>query len=315
MILVTGAAGFLGRRVVRVLRERGHPVRGLLRSRGRAALVEGPGGEVALGEVTDPGTLDAAMDGVTGVVHLVAIIRERGELTFEAVNREGTGNVVEAARRYGVERLVHLSAIGAQDNPRYPYLRSKWQGERSVMEGGVPFTILRPSILFGEGDEFVNSLAAVVRALPVAVVLGDGSVRFQPMAADDVAEGVARTLDDSSTIGEVLELGGPEEMTYNQLMDTVCRRMGVRRPRLHLPPRLLRPAVAVAERVLSRPPITGHQLDMVALDNVPQENAAPRLLGRPPQALADGIDYVRSMSFVQAWRVLLGFMPAAIRDH
>lgn len=315
MVLVTGAAGFVGRRTVRALRQRGWQVRGLLRSHRNAAMVVKAGAEVAIGDVTVPASLEAALKSVTHVVHLVAIIRERGGRTFDAVNREGTRNLVEAARRCGARRLVHLSAIGAQDNPRFPYLRSKWQGEQVVSQGEIPSTILKPSIQFGAGDEFFNSLAATVKALPVTPIIGDGKVEFQPVAVDEVAEVAANALEDDSIVGEVLELGGPERMTYNQLMDVVCEHLNVHRPRVHIPPALLRPFIAIGERMLRQPPITRPMLDMVAIDNVTEANAMPHLLGRTPLPIAEGIGYIRDISFAQALRLLLGFTPASIRDH
>ena len=314
-VLVTGAAGFVGRRVVRALRHRGWRVRGLLRSPRNASLIEDAGAEVALGDVTDPTAMEASLAGVSHLVHLVAIIRERGGHTFTQVNGDATRSLVEMAGRAGVERLVHLSAIGAQDNPRLPYLFSKWRGEEAVAQGSIPFTILRPSILFGEGDEFFNPLAAAVKALPVTPIIGSGKVAFEPLSVDDLAEIVANALEDDSAVGKTLELGGPERITYNQLMDLVRTLLKVRRPRVHIPPRLVRPFIALSERLLASPPITRTMLDMISLDNVTETNAAPKLLGRIPVSTADGPEYIRRLSFAQAWRILVGSMPSTIRDH
>ena len=166
MILVTGATGFVGRNVVRALRTRGRDVRCLVRSPARARRIVDYGVELAYGDVTDPPSVARAMEGVDAVVHLVAIIRERGRRTFDLVNRQATETVAYEARLAGVRHMVHVSAIGAQEDPAYPYLYSKWQGEQAVLRSGVVYTIIRPSLLFGEGDEFVNTLAGMVRAFP-----------------------------------------------------------------------------------------------------------------------------------------------------
>ena len=185
MILVTGSSGFLGRNVVKALRTRGESVRCLVRSPSRAGVVTSYGVELAYGDILDPPSLKNAMKGVDAVAHLVAIIREKGRSTFDLINRQGVGNVVAAAREEGVRHVVHVSAIGVQENPAYPYLNSKWQGEQEVIRGGVGYTIIRPSILFGPGDEFINTLAGVVRAFPVVPVAGNGRVRFQPISVEE----------------------------------------------------------------------------------------------------------------------------------
>ncbi|MSQ07096.1 MAG: NAD-dependent epimerase/dehydratase family protein, partial [Dehalococcoidia bacterium] len=209
-VLVTGATGFLGRRVVRELLDRGHRVRALVHTPGREALL--PPGSVTVhqGSVSQPESLAAACWGVDAVVHLVAIIRRSKGASFDDVNRQGTANVVAAAKAAGgVQKLVHVSVIGAADNPALPYLQSKWQGEQAVVNSGVPYTILRPSLLFGEGDEFLNTLAGLVRVLPVVPVVGSGRNQFQPIAAEDLAKCVALALERPPLNGQTIEIGGP----------------------------------------------------------------------------------------------------------
>ena len=195
------------------------------------------GVEVAHGSVQDPASLAEAMAGVDAVVHLVGIIRERRpSTTFAAVNHGGTRNVAEAARAAGVKHVVYVSALGARDDAGYPYARSKWQGEQEVMGSGVPYTILRPSILFGEGDEFFNTLAALVKMLPLVPVAGSGANRFQPIAADDVARCVATAVLQEAYHGRVIEVGGPRHYTYRELLRVVANVLGVRQaagPRAH----------------------------------------------------------------------------------
>ena len=145
MILVTGATGFVGRNVVRALRTRGKEVRCLVRTPARARAVADYHVEIAYGDILNPSALKEAIGGVDTVVHLVAIIREKGKQSFDLINRQGTEMVAQAAREAGIKRLVHMSAIGAQDNPDYPYLYSKWQGEQAVINSGLTYTIFRRS--------------------------------------------------------------------------------------------------------------------------------------------------------------------------
>ena len=252
MLLVTGATGFLGRRVVQALQQAGHsPVRCLLHRSSSDGTASADGVQTAHGSVQDPASLAAAMDSVDAVVHLVGIIRERPpSATFAGVNHAGTRNVAEAAKAAGVKHIVYVSALGARDDARFPYARSKWLGEQEVIGSGVPFTILRPSILFGEGDEFFNTLAALVKMLPIVPVAGSGANRFQPIAADDVARCVSTAVLQESYYNRVVEMGGPYQYTYRELLGVVAATLRVRRLRVHVPITCMRAMAAVMERLL-----------------------------------------------------------------
>ena len=316
MLLVTGATGFLGRRVVQALRQSGHsPVRCLLH-RSPSGGAPDDGVEVAHGSVQDPASLAEAMAGVEAVVHLVGVIRERPpSTTFAAVNHGGTRNVAEAARAAGVKHVVYVSALGARDDARYPYTRSKWLGEQEVIGSGTPYTILRPSILFGEGDEFFNTLAALVKMLPIVPVAGSGANRFQPIAAADVARCVATAVLHEAYYGRVIEVGGPRHYTYRELLRVVAAVLGVRRLRVHVPIAVMRAMAAVMERVLPRPPVTREQLRYLDLDSVAEVDSVEREFAFAPQPLEEGLAYVRALRLRHAMAMLLGRMPRQVRDH
>ncbi len=291
MILVTGGSGFIGQRVVARLVDGGHKVRVLARGQRRADLPEG--GEVAQGSVVSGEGLADAMAGAEKAVHLVAIIRETNDQSFQAVIWRGTERVVEAAKVAGVKKFVYVSAIGAQDNPTYPYLQAKWQAERAVMRSGLNHTILRPSIVFGEGDEFINALAGLVRYNPVVPVAGDGKTRFQPIWVEDLVTCIVACLDEDAHNREVLEVGGPEHLSYDQMLYIVKEALGKSRVKLHVPLAVMRLVAQVMEWVLAKPPVTREQLKMLSLDNVAETDAVTKSFGVQPRRLADSLDYIR----------------------
>ncbi|MBI2171348.1 MAG: complex I NDUFA9 subunit family protein [Chloroflexi bacterium] len=314
-VLVTGATGFVGRHVVKTLAERGHTVRAVGRSRGREEAVAGSGVEIAYADVSDPSTWKAAMDGVDAVVHLVAIIRERRGMTFDAVNHQGTANVAAAAKERGVGAFMHLSAVGAQDDAGFPYLRSKWLGEQAVAHSGVSYTILRSSLIFGPGDEFINALAGTVKAFPIVPLAGDGRAKFQPIHVLDASRCIADALEREDLRGKAVEIGGPEQLTYDQIVDAIALTYFLHRWKLHVPIPIMRVLVWLMERLLPNPPITMHQLNMLALDNVARLGAVEEAFGFQPRPLASNIDYIKRITYPDAYRIALGLMPRHIRDH
>ena len=178
LVLVTGATGFLGRRVVRELIERGDRVRCLVHTPGRERIFPHRDIEVHYGDVHEPDSLSEIFYDVEAVVHLVGTIRPKTRDLFYDVHRDGTANVLAAARKVGVRRFLHMSAIGSANDKKYPYFHSKWLGEQEVIGSGIPYTIFRPSILYGEGDEFLNALAGLVRLFPIVPVIGRGNNRM-----------------------------------------------------------------------------------------------------------------------------------------
>ena len=294
-VLVTGATGFLGRRVVPALMERRHEVACLVHRPGRERIFPPRTVDVHYGNVMEPDTLPAAFEDADAVVHLVGIIRRRRRSAFDLVNRQGAANVAAAAKESGVKHVTLVSALGAAEDRAYPYLHSKWEGERALVNSGVPYTIIRPSIVFGEGDEFLNSIAALVKAMPITPIIGSGRNRLQPISADDLARCVATSVEREDLKGRTLELGGPEQLSYDEIVSIVTQAMGVRRPRVHVPALIMNVLVSVMELFLPRPPITTDQLRMMAIRNVAESDGVEKAFGFTPMGLERNIDYVKSV--------------------
>lgn len=291
-IFIAGGTGFVGSQVRSALA--GRPLRLLARDRVAHAALAGGDVEVAAGDVAKPATLRGVMQGCQAAINLAAVIEERGDTTFDAVIRQGTINLLAEAERAGVTRFLQMSAMGARADPCYPYLEAKWQAEQAVEGSSLAWTIFRPSVIFGPGDGFINALAGVVRHFPVVPVVATGETKFQPVAVADVAAAFARASDDPQTAYRVYELGGPEVLTYEQMLDLIAAQLGRHRPKVHLPVALVRPIVKLAKplpRAL-RPPVTEEQLKMLSLDNCSDHSATEELVGRAPARLADGIGYV-----------------------
>ena len=315
MILVTGATGFVGRNVVRALSTCGKEVRCLVRTPARARAVADCHVAITYGDILNPLALKEAMRGVDTVVHLVAIIREKGNQSFDLINRQGTEMVAQAAMEAGVKRLVHMSAIGAQDNPDCPYLYSKWQGEQAVINSGMTYTIFRPSIQFGVGDEFINTLAAVIKAFPVVPVVGSGNVRLQPISVEEVGAMVSLVVDDPHFNDRTIEIGGPDHLTYDEILDIIRRTLKVRRLKVHLPLPMMKSLIRILEVMIPNPPATTGQLELLDLDNVTDIDSVEKVFRIKPRSLEGNIGYIRSLSRLESWKIALGFMPKRIRGH
>ncbi len=271
--------------------------------------------EVVQADVLDAESLERACGGVDAVVHMVAVVRETAGLSFHRVNYDGTVNLLRAAEAAGVQRFVHASTIGASSDPAVPYLYSRWMAEQEIERSPLAGTILRFSVGFGEGDEFFNVLAALVKASPVVPIAGDGTARFQPIAADDAARCLAAAVDDDRLSGQVLELGGPAHHTYDEMIDIIAETVGVRTAKVHIPLDVFGPVVSVMEALMPRTPVTSEQLKMLGIDNTTALDSVDASFGFAPRPMKGNIDYVKRMTYLDALKINLGFMPDYIRDH
>lgn len=290
-IFVTGATGFVGHVVVRTLLAQGFLVRCLVRQGSEAALKGFESIDRVPGDVLDPGSLAASVEGCAAVIHLVGIIREhraRG-ITFDRLHTEATANMLALAHQAGVKRYVHMSAAGARPGAVSRYHQSKWQAEEVVRASALDWTIMRPSLIFGPGDEFVSVLARMVRRLPVVPVLGDGQYRLQPVAVEQVAEGFARSLRLPAAVGQTYEVGGPEARRFVDILDQIGAALGVSRVRkIHVPLGAVK-AMTRALGWLPFFPLTMDQLIMLEEGNVTDATRFYADFGMTPEPLAVGL--------------------------
>jgi len=268
-VFLTGATGFVGRNMRKRLVDDGHGVRALLRGLPgkKARLVQGfrHEGDFAYvhGDVVSGAGLEQGMQGCDAVVHLVGIIAEKGSNTFEAVHHIGTQNVVEAAKRAGIRRFVHMSALGVRADGVAEYQRSKRRGEEEVRGSGIPYCILRPSLIFGPGDGFVTQMMDMMKQSPfIRPVPGDGSPKFRPISVEDVTFCFARALTEEAATNQTIDLGGADELTLNEVLKEIARCAGISKPAVHVPMPLMFAAAALA-RLLPNPPVTPDQLRML----------------------------------------------------
>ena len=315
VVLVTGATGFLGRRVVHELLERRHQVRCLVHTPGRERVFDHRAVEVQYGNVQDPDSLSYAFYDVHAVVHLVGIIRPNRRNTFEKVHLEGTANVLAAAKQAGANHFLHVSVIGAANDQNYPYLYTKWLAEQEIINSGMPYTIFRPSMLFGEGDEFLNSLAGLVRLFPLVPVIGSGKNRLHPVSVEDLARCIAMTLGREELKGQALDLGGDNRMNYNDVVAEVAAAMGKRRLRFHLPVWLMYAVAKITQGIMPRPPFTTDQLKVLGIRSVAELGEIERVFGFTPRPMKGNIDFVNSVGMADGIQILLGSMPRNVRDH
>ncbi len=235
MILLTGATGFVGRHMVKALRAAGQPVRCLVHSLEKERAQGLTHVELVQGDILVPESLAAAMQGVEKVTHLVGIIVERDQQTFERVHYEGTRNLVTAARQADVSRFVQMSALGARANPgATAYQRTKWRAEEEVIQSGIPYVILRPSIIFGPGDGFVTQMVHILRQAPVIPIVGTGEYKLQPIYVENVCQAFVQALTREKATNKVFALGGPEVLSYETVVDIIACTIGVKKPKLHL---------------------------------------------------------------------------------
>jgi uncharacterized protein YbjT (DUF2867 family) len=287
---VFGGSGFLGRYVVQRLAHRDYIVRVAVRDPAGARFLQTQGrvGQIVplSASVTDEGAAARAVAGANLVVNLVGILSERRAGDFQRIHAEGAGRVARLAGVAGAERLVHVSAIGADPASPSAYGRTKAEGEEAVREAFPAAAILRPSIVFGPEDQFFNRFASLAALLPVMPVLM-GETRFQPVYVGDIADAVAAAGEDRATdaAGRTFELGGPRVLSFRDLMRYVLEVTERRRPLVEVPAGIARLQARLGE-LLPNPPLTRDQLLMLERDNVVAEGM-PGLaaLGIAPKAI------------------------------
>jgi NADH dehydrogenase len=294
LITVYGGSGFLGRHVVRALAKRDYRIRvavrrpeltGHLQPLGRVGQIH-----AVQANLRNAASVEAAARDAHVLVNLVGILAEGGRQKFDAVHAFGAEQVALAAANHGA-RLVHVSAIGADENSASRYARSKASAERLVLAAQPQAVIMRPSIVFGPEDDFFNRFAALARISPALPLIGGGETRFQPVFVGDVAEAIAQAVDGNARPGAVYELGGPEVRSFKQLMQFVLATTGRKRMLVPLPFFAAKLKASVLQFAPSPLTLTGDQVESLRSDNVVSDSAEAdgrtlRGLGIDPEPMA-----------------------------
>lgn len=299
LVTVFGGSGFIGRYVVQRLAARGDRVRVAVRSP-NAALFLKPLGDVGQVQVmaanlNHEGSVKAAVAGADAVINLVGVLTSSGNQSFDKLQHIGAGRVAAAAAAAGVKTLVHMSAIGADAESRSKYAASKGMGEDAVRDAFAGATILRPSLVIGQEDGFFNRFAAMANQLPVLALPGT-ETQFQPAFVGDVADAIVRAADGGKGItGQTFELGGPEVMTLQALLERMMDHTTVHRPIVTLPFGMAK-FMAFFMGMLPSPPLTMDQVELLKSDNIVTKGAKGfKALGVAPS----GIDAVLPAYMVQ----------------
>ncbi len=275
LVTVFGGSGFLGRHVVRALAKRRYRIRVAVRRPELANFLQplGSVGQIhaVQANVRYPRSIEAAVRGSSVVINLVAILHESGAQRFDVVHARGAERISLAAAAFG-SRMVHVSAIGADENSPSAYARTKALGEQAVFAAVPDAVVFRPSVLFGPEDDFFNRFAAMARFLPALPLIGGGETLFQPAFVGDVAEAIALAVEGKARAGSTYELGGPEVRTFKQLMEYVLTTIGRKRLLMPLPFGLAKLQAQVLQ-FLPKPPLTPDQVELLKVDNVVSETA------------------------------------------
>lgn len=286
VVTIFGGSGFVGRTLVQRLAAAGWIIRVAVRDTETAQALKTAGdvGQIVpmRGDITVPATVAAAVAGADAVINLVGILYEKGRRTFQRLHVDGAANVARAAREAGAQRLVQMSALGADAASPARYARTKAAGEDAASTGFPGATITRPSVVFGADDNFFNQFAALSRVLPALPVF---PTRVQPVYVGDVADAIMHILDNRDTAGKVYELGGPRVYTFRQLMEIVLKE--TKRSRALLPvPLAIAHVQAFFLQWLPVPPLTPDQVRLLRSDNVVGAGALGlRDLGITPTAV------------------------------
>ena len=267
MILVTGGTGFVGSHLMKRLASERIQTRCLARKTSDIEELKELGIEVAYGNVLDKESLKKAVEDVETVIHLVGIIVEKKGATFEIIHTQGTKNLIEVSKEAGVQRFIYISALGARENARSRYHKTKWEAERAVINSAMEYVIFRPSIMIGEGGEFITMLSKIVRWAPIIPII-DGESKVQPIYVENTVDCIIRSLTDPKTTNRIFEIAGPDQITYKELFLTLMEVLDVHNPTFQIPIIFMWPAAYFLERVKEKPPITTQQLIMLQEDNI-----------------------------------------------
>ncbi|HEV2217796.1 MAG TPA: NAD(P)H-binding protein [Candidatus Dormibacteraeota bacterium] len=266
-ILLLGSTGFVGRAVTHKLLDAGHQLRVLVRDPMKAAAYKVRGAQVMTGDATNPAAVNQACQGVEHVVSLVAVRRNKPQSMFE-VNADGPRVLGQVAKAAGAKSVILVSAIGARLDQKYKYLTSRWMGEQELAKSGVPGTVLRFSFILAEDGGVLVDFERAADFGPFLIIPGDGKTQIQPILREDAARCVVEAIGKADLLGKIIELGGPEVVTYETMFDWFIKARGIKKPKLHMMPMLLMPGATMMELLQDNPLATPDEINTIQLPNI-----------------------------------------------
>jgi uncharacterized protein YbjT (DUF2867 family) len=294
MIFIAGATGFVGSNLVDSLLSRGMKLKCLVRSDKAAQRLSARGVEVVRGDITQAETLNGILTGDDFVIHLIGIMEEKGKATFRSIHVEGTANLVSEARRAGVKHFFYQSTLGADRNSWSGYMKTKAEAEEIVKQSGINCTIFRPSLIIGPWDGFTKKLMEMIKLSPVIPIPGEGKSKFQPIYIGDWIKCLTRVIDDPEGFRATYEIGGPEHLSYTEMVEKLAAAMDRKRPVFKVPMGLMKISALFLGTVLSSPPVTVDQLRLLETDNTCDTGAVEQNFGFRPTRYEDALkEFIR----------------------
>ncbi len=266
-VLLLGSTGFFGRAVAHKMLDAGHQLRVLVRDPMKAAAFKVRGAQVMVGNALNPADLSKAAQGTEHMVSLVAIRRNKPQSMLE-VNVDGPRVLGEVAKAAGARSVLLVSAIGARLDQKYKYLTSRWMGEQELAKTGAPGTILRFSLVLAEEGGTLDVFDRTSNFGPVIVIPGNGQTQFQPILREDAARCVVESIGKPELLGKIIELGGPEVVTFETIYDWFLHARGIKKPKFHVMPELLIPGATMMEMLPNDPVITPDEIRTSQLPNI-----------------------------------------------
>jgi len=289
MILITGATGYIGRHLVSRLVAQGERPRCLVRNIKQASSILPAGTlEFVQGDTTSPASLETAVQGVDTIVHAAFITADHKQSVgnhYQETNVQGTANLVEAAKKAGVKRIIVISGLGTKPDKPGSYMQGRYLAEKMVKESGLDWTIIQPSVLFGKDAPFIKGLTDLIRTAPVVPLIGGGKVMFQPIYVEDVVTVIIKVLQEPErTKNKTYTIGGPAYYSFTQVIDALLQAMHKKRIKVPTPTPLVGIGAAVMEAVLPKPPLTKAAMTLFTFDNTTDLHSVERDFGFTPMS-------------------------------
>ena len=298
-IFIAGASGFVGGHLIDALLKNNYKLRCLARSEKAKklffALANPPergkekGLEIVSGDITEPATLEGALNDIDFVIHLVGIMEEKGAATFRKVHVEGTKNLVSEAKKSGVKHFFYQSALGADKSSWSGYLRTKAEAEEIVRSCNMPFSIFRPSLIVGPWDGFTKKLSDIIKMSPVIPIPGDGKSKFQPVYINDWLKCMLKVIASPESFRGTFDIGGLQQLTYNEIINSLADAMKVKKTIVHIPMGLMKFGALLAEKTIPLLPVTSDQLRLLEADNICDVNSVEKSFGFKPVKYIDAL--------------------------